>query len=256
MHRFYLEPALCQGRTLALSGPEAHHASQVLRVREGEPVTVLDGQGSRFQCRAESVRSRELRLAVEQVEKVPPRQCQLTLFQALPKGKLVEDIITKATELGVSRVVPVLSERVVVRLNPDERAVKQEKWNRTAIEAIKQCGSAWLPKIEAPTDLETLLARPPVFNLALVGALESDSQHPKHWIEKALKPVLSACAWIGPEGDFTPGEYHAIRSSGALPISLGSLVLRTETAALYCLSILNYELEPLSRARPPATSRF
>lgn len=248
MHRFYLEPALCQGTSLALSGPEAHHASQVLRVREGEAVTVLDGQGSKYQCHVESVRSRELHLSIEQVEKVPPRQCQLTLFQALPKGKLIEDIITKATELGVSCVVPVLSDRVVVRLDSGERAAKQEKWNRTAIEAIKQCGSAWLPRIEAPTELKALLARSPAFHLALVGALEPDSQHPKHWIEETPRPVLSACVWIGPEGDFTGEEYRAIRSSGALPVSLGPLVLRTETAALYCLSILNYELEPLSRA--------
>lgn len=247
MHRFYLEPSKCQVTTLVLSGAEAHHASQVLRLREGDSVTVLDGQGSKYHGRLEAIRSKECQVAVERIEKVPSRRCQLTLFQALPKGKLIEDIITKGTELGVSRIVPVLTERVVARIEPGERVAKQEKWNRAAIEAVKQCGAAWLPNVEAPTELEPLLARKESFGLALVASLEFDSRHPKYWIESSSKPISSACVWIGPEGDFTTDEYQAIRVSGALPISLGPLVLRTDTAAIYCLSILNHELEAFAQ---------
>jgi 16S rRNA (uracil1498-N3)-methyltransferase len=115
-----------------------------------------------------------------------------------------------------------------------------------AIEAIKQCGAAWLPNVEAPVTLPQFLARKEQFELALVGSLQGDGQHPRQYFEafraQRKRQPETVCVWVGPEGDFAPAELDAIRGAGALPITLGPLVLRSETAAVYCLSILNYEL--------------
>jgi 16S rRNA (uracil1498-N3)-methyltransferase len=123
---------------------------------------------------------------------------------------------------------------------------KAEKWQQVAVEAIKQCGAAWLPRVEAPMTLKEFLARRETFELPLVASLQSGAQHPRDYFRKfesehGRKPA-SACIWIGPEGDLTAEEVAAITSADALPITLGKLVLRVETAATYCLSILNYEL--------------
>jgi 16S rRNA (uracil1498-N3)-methyltransferase len=161
-------------------------------------------------------------------------------LQAIPKGKLFELIIQKATELGAARIVPLLSERVVVDLNKKEAARKWAKWQLVAVEAIKQCGAHWLPRVESPITPRQFLAGDEHFDLVLLGSLQADAKHPRAFLQSESKPK-SAAVWIGPEGDFAPGEIDEIKTSGAHPITLGPLVLRTETAATYCLSILNYE---------------
>ncbi len=292
MHRFHLPPEQCHGPTLVLSGGEAHHASRVLRVEPGERVTVLDGAGREFQCEITSAEKRSVHLRVLEKLVHPPRRCQTTLLQAIPKGKIIESIIEKATELGVYRIVPLLTERVTTRLDGDTAAEKAGKWQHVAIEAIKQCGAVWLPEVGAPATVGEFLARGEQFDLALVGALQGEALHPREHLRKlarifhtfpterrsvtgfdgskrekpvtdrrsTLSPVQSACEtcglgreagaqplrvaiWIGPEGDFTLAELQAIQSAGAKPITLGNLVLRVETAATYCLSILHYELQ-------------
>ncbi len=165
---------------------------------------------------------------------------------AVPKGKIIEDIIWKSVELGARRVVPLLTERVVTRLDEQGREHKREQWQQVAIEAIKQCGAAWLPKIEAPVTIQEFLARREKFDLALAGSLQTERRNPRDVFGKFQvangRLPKSAAVWIGPEGDFTLDELKAIQDSGAQPISLGKLVLRVETAAVYCLSFLNYEL--------------
>jgi 16S rRNA (uracil1498-N3)-methyltransferase len=175
---------------------------------------------------------------------------QITLLQAVPKGKIMEAIIQKATELGAFRIVPVLSERVVAQVDDEDAARKVAKWRLVAAEAIKQCGSAWLPHVELPLTPDQFLARKENFELALIASLESGSRQARECFRefhaKHGRMPQSVCVWIGPEGDFTPAETQAIKSAGVLPITLGQLVLRTETAAIYCLSVLNYELQPPS----------
>jgi 16S rRNA (uracil1498-N3)-methyltransferase len=246
MRRFYLPPHESQLDSLALTGGEARHAAEVLRVRTGEEVAVLDGEGREFTCQVEKVERKSVQLKILQTNVSPAPVCAVTLVQAIPKGKILESIIQKATELGVSRIIPLLSERVTTHLEGESVERKAERWRQTAIEAIKQCGQRWLPKVEAPTPLPSLLARAEKYDLALFGALQSGARHPREYFlqfenEYRRRPA-SIVAWIGPEGDFAPGEVEAIAKSGALPITLGPLILRSETAALYALSIINYEL--------------
>jgi 16S rRNA (uracil1498-N3)-methyltransferase len=246
MHRFYLSPDECKIVPLTLAGREAHHALRVLRIRKGDQVTILDGAGREFLCAVENFDRDKIQLTVVQTKTVSAPPCPITLLQAVPKGKIIESIIQKATELGVARIVPLLTERVVMDLDDKHAARKSEKWQQVAIEAIKQCGAAWLPRVASPVTPEEFLARAEKFELPLVASLQPGAQHPRKYFEKfeadhGRKP-RSACVWIGPEGDFTTEEVAAIMSAGALPITLGQLVLRVETAATYCVSILDYEL--------------
>jgi 16S rRNA (uracil1498-N3)-methyltransferase len=247
MHRFFLPPEHCQEASFCLTGDEAHHARHVVRVRPGECVAVVDGAGHEFLCEVQGYDRDEARLTVVEKHFQPAPSSQITLLQAVPKGKLMEAIIQKATELGAFRIVPLLSERVVARLDDKEAARKAQKWRLVAREAIKQCGSAWLPTVELPLTPNQFLARNEDFDLALIASLESGSRPAREYfrafeVERGRIP-RSVCVWVGPEGDFTPAETEAIKSHGALPITLGRLVLRTETAAIYCLSILNHELQ-------------
>jgi len=247
MHRFHLPPEHCHGPMLRLAGSEAHHATRVLRVERGDRVTVLDGAGQEFQCEVAGADKHEVQLRVLEKRSHPSPPFQITLFQAIPKGKIIESIIEKAAELGVHRIVPLLTARVVARLDGLAAAVKGEKWQQVAVEVIKQCGAAWLPKVEAPTTLKEFLERRETFDLALVGSLQGDARHPGQFLREFRTQPASqprrVAVWIGPEGDFTGEELLAIQSAGAKAITLGRLVLRVETAAIYCLALLNYELQ-------------
>jgi len=248
MHRFHLPPASCRENLLRLDGREAHHALHVLRLKRGERVTVLDGAGGEFFCSVENVAKDFLTLTVNEKKFSPAPPCPVSLFVAIPKGKIIEDIIEKAVELGAQRIVPLLTERVITHLDKAEAEAKREKWQQVAIEAIKQCGAPWLPKVEAPVKLKEFLTRADKPEFSLVGSLQTERRHPREWILEFQRQhgrlPQSAGAWIGPEGDFTLAELQAIETAGAKPVTLGKLTLRVETAAIYCLSFLNYELQP------------
>jgi 16S rRNA (uracil1498-N3)-methyltransferase len=247
MHRFYLPPEQCRNDTLILNEREAHHALDVLRVRDRERLMVLDGAGQELLCEARRPAQDRLEIVVVQRNPVAPLPFQVTLLQAIPKGKIIEAIIQKATELGAHRIVPLLSDRVTTQLDEEGAEARGERWRLTAVEAIKQCGSAWLPQIETPIKPMEYLARGEKFELPLVASLQNDRKHPREYFKsfytERKRLPKTVCVWVGPEGDFTPAEMNAIKGSGALPITLGRLVLRSETAAVYALAVLSYELQ-------------
>jgi len=247
VHRFFVDPSQSKENLIKLSEREAHHGLHVLRLKEGERVMALDGAGSELLCQIEQAGKRGVTLRVYQRNAVPPLPCRLTLVQAVPKGKAMETIVQKAAELGAARIVPILAERTVAHVNEENTETKVEKWTAIAIDAIKQCGSAWLPAIAEPVKPAAYLANPEKVDLSLIATLQPDAKHPSlhlrdFAVEKGRKPK-SIAIWVGPEGDYTPAEINAIRASGALPISLGPLILRSDTAAIYCLSVLNYEMQ-------------
>ncbi len=246
MHRFYLPPNECACGEPLLRGREAHHARDVLRLTHGQRVQALDGAGHILECELARIGREEARLRVLERHEVPPPPFRVSLLQAIPKGRMMEDIIEKAVELGAHRVTPLLAERVVVRLSADEADTRAARWRQTAIEAIKQSGNPWLPEVETPLTPAAFLARREEFDLMLIGSLLDPPCHLRDRIQafkqqRGRLPITVA-VWIGPEGDFTPGEVELAKAAGAQPISLGRLVLRCETAALYCLSVLNHEL--------------
>lgn len=247
MHRFYLPPEECRGEVLTLTDREAHHAARVLRLRRGDPTVVLDGAGKSFHCEVAEVNRDGVSMTIKRTEESPAPPCAITLVQAIPKGKILDSIIQKATELGVRRVIPLLSERVVTQIDEDNAESKTGHWQTVAIEAIKQCGSPWLPQIEPAVKQKDLLARREAFDIWIVASLQPGSRHPSEWFrefrEREHREPRSACVWVGPEGDFTADEISRVIEAGAKPVTLGRLVLRCETAATYCLSILNYETQ-------------
>ncbi len=250
MHRFYLPPEACQGPTLTLREREAHHAAQVLRLRAGERAVVLDGAGHEFLCEVTAVTRQAVALAVRQTQTLPRLPYELTLIQAVTKAKSMEMIVRKATELGAAGLVPILSERSVPHFPAAQAEEKVAKWQVVALEAIKQCGTTWLMRIEPPRTPQAFLAQPHRFDLVLLASLQPGSRHPRarlaDYLAEHPRPPAKVAVWVGPEGDFTPAELAAIQAAGAFPISLGPLILRSETAALYCLAVLGYELQ----ARP------
>jgi len=253
MHRFHLPPDRCREPVLQLDGREAHHALHVLRVQRGEPILILDGAGHTLRCDLTAASKDTLTLTVQSREFTPPPVCPITLLVAIPKGRLMEDLIPKAVELGAHRIIPLLTERVVTHLDADGAEAKRDKWRQTAIEAMKQSGASWLPQVEIPVNLSAYLARRESFELPFVGSLQTTRRHPREWLVEFQnchqRLPHSAAIWIGPEGDFTAAEMRQIEAAGARPITLGPLTLRVETAVIYCLSFLSYELA----AHPPVT---
>ena len=248
MRRFFLPAHLCREETLQLSDPDAKHAVAVLRLREGDSICVLDGQGSELLCRIQKIDKQTVQARVLARKDLPKLPYHLTLIQAVTKGKSMDSIVQKATELGCLTIIPVFSERSVVRRDK-AAADKREKWETIAIEAMKQCGQGWLPKILPPLPLRALLSSNAlsVGQLSFLASLQPGALHPRKHLEdyrnKHGRSPRFVTVWIGPEGDFTPDEVNDIQARGALPITLGPLILRSETAAICALSSLNYELQ-------------
>ena len=247
MHRFHLSPADCRGDELTLSGREAHHALHVLRLQPGERVVVFDGAGHEYLCETLEATRQALPLRVRERRAPALRPSAITLVQAIPKGKMFDAIVQKATELGAARIVPVVTERVISRLDAHQAEHKADHWRDVAVEAAKQCGNPWLPRIEPPVGFPEFLSRREVFDLSLVASLQPGARHPRDCFrafqnQHGQMPA-SVAVWVGPEGDFTAQEIASVQAAGAQPIQLGPLVLRVETAAVYCLSIVNYEVQ-------------
>ena len=219
-HRFYVDPEAWDGDALTLAGEEAHHCRDVMRCREGERLVLFNGRGSEADVEITGLVGQTIQLrtwAITQTERPPAR---LTLGQAVPKGKNMDLIIQKATELGASRIVPILSARTVVRLEGDERIRKQEKWQRVAIEACKQCGQNWVPEVAAPMTIETFLAEVGIDDegeLRLVASLSAESSPLKEILSDREERPRNATVLIGPEGDFTPAELAQVSNADCSP---------------------------------------
>ncbi len=249
MHRFFISPGSWNPAELALGEAESHHALTVLRLTPGERVAVFDGRGNEATAEiAETSGKRRVALRVLHQAKTPSLTCRIVLGQAIPKGKNMDLIVQKAVELGAAEVQPLVSDRTVVRCaaEPAEGIAKQEKWQQVAIEAAKQCGQNWLPQVGVPLSPKEFFAtRAREFDLLLIASLQPGAKHPRVWLSEfapPAAPLRNVLVLVGPEGDFTPAEVNLAIAAGCRPITLGPIILRTETAAIYCLSILSYEL--------------
>lgn len=239
--RLFLAAGQQMGPDVEISGREAHHGLHVLRLRRGEMVTVLDGAGGERVCEVSAAERHTLRLEVKETHRHERAPYAVTLFQALPKGKAFEMILQKAAELGAYRIVPLITERVVPQVEKD--AAKLDKWNWVMIDALKQCGNPWLPILEPPQKFGDAVRGAKDFDLSLVGSLHEGRRHPREWFQSLARKPRSVATWVGPEGDFTPTEMEALMGAGVKPMSLGRLVLRSDTAAICSLAIVNYELD-------------
>ena len=270
MHRFYIAPENWHPDAPLLTGSEAHHCRNVLRLESGDKVVLFDGRGHEVTAEITGSDPAQIQLRKMHEARTPPLRCRITLGQAIPKGKNMDLIVQKAVEIGAAEIAPILSDRTIVRLDEESAASKQEKWQTVAIEAAKQCGQNWLPQVQLGAVEEVLADEQRVrvllldrasdalgvrakdrpqhrrFDLQLIGSLQTDAVHLKKILaeysaEHDDRPA-NVLMLVGPEGDFTPAELSLARSQGCRPITLGPIVLRVETASIYCLSVLSYEL--------------
>lgn len=219
----------------ALTGDEARHVSQVLRMKPGDAVVVFDGTGRRAAAELVSVTRDRAGLRLGEILPTRAPLPEITLAQAIPKGKAMDLIVQKSVELGVAAIQPLVTRNTVVQ--PADS--KAEKWRRTALEACKQCGQDTLPAIADPVGFGDFIAKPAP-GLRLMASLAPDSR-PFREVLRERPETRQVTLLIGPEGDFSPDETAAALAAGYLPISLGDIVLRVETAALFCISVLRYE---------------
>ncbi|MBR3299365.1 MAG: 16S rRNA (uracil(1498)-N(3))-methyltransferase [Clostridia bacterium] len=245
MRRFFIDKSLKEGDRAILGGDEARHIVSVLRMGAGDELILINGSGEEMSARIESVSKDEVSFTVIGVSScaAEPKN-RVTLFQGLPKSDKLEFIIQKCVELGIYAVCPVQMKRSVVK--GERNAAKLERYNRIAAEAAKQCGRAYAPRVFSAPSLEGCALSE--FDLVLI-AYEDEG-------EKSLKSVLTAqkaalpegadiAIVIGPEGGFEPSEVEHLlgANKNAHSVSLGTRILRTETAGMALLAMLMYELE-------------
>jgi len=256
------------GRAEPLPDDEGHHLAKVLRAREGDPLEVLDGRGAAVKARL--VRIGGGKLAAEYTATVDPRGrdrfVPLELGVAILKGEAMEWVIEKCVELGVSRIVPIVSERTVVRIERKGGEAFRERWQRIADQALKQCGRLHRMEVAEPLDLDFRGPATPVppssdesplflLDEALQG--ESDSmldERIRRIVLPSLSPRIVPRIWIGPEGGWTPDEREAIhRRLRAQAVSLGPLILRAETAAITAAAVVSQQwwARPVAPAPAP-----
>lgn len=244
--RAFCSPAEQEPRVIQLDAAESHHLVAVNRARAGATVVVFNGNGTEWICELIKDSKKAAELSVRFSQTASPLPHQISLAQALPKGNTFESIVRKATEIGAHEVIPLQSERTQVHLDSSRSDKKQEKWNTAALEGAKQCGNPWLPTIQPLQKVAGFFENPGDYDLKLIASLHPGAKPLKGVLAESTaqlgRPPRRVLWAIGPEGDFTPSEMSIAQSAGFQPITLGPLVLRCETAAVYALSVLSYEL--------------
>jgi len=229
--RVFVDAPLESGGTVDLPDDAGAHLAKVLRARSGDEIMLFNGDGRDFTGIIGSVRGKHVTAEIGAAHPVETEsRLSITLVQCMPRGEKMDWVVQKTTELGVARIVPVISQRSVVRLDHGQAQSKQSHWQAVAVSACEQCGRARLPMIESPVQL-----------LNYLGGL-APSAHPRWVLEPQIAatapqrlPLTEAEIAIGPEGGFAPEELEGFKLAGFLPLGLGPRVLRTETAAIAAL---------------------
>ncbi len=252
-HRFFLTESLDvlpeDGRTLLpLSATDLHHAVTVLRMRLGTHIVVVEPDGAAW--RAHVLAADHHGVTADRFERLPPASlAHVTLVQGIAKGDRVDLVVEKATELGIEAVIPVLTERSVVRLTAEKAAARGDRWRRVAAAAAKQSQRTSVPRVSDPGELSTFIAGQLAdFDVVLVaweGAAATGTGIGPALDEADATPGSTVAVVVGPEGGLTAEEVYALESAGARAVTLGDTVLRSETAGIVASALTLYELGSL-----------
>ncbi|UCD55586.1 MAG: 16S rRNA (uracil(1498)-N(3))-methyltransferase [Candidatus Omnitrophota bacterium] len=240
MPRFFAPKENIKSNLIYIDGQEARHILNVMRLKENDKVIIFDGTGKEYtgfikQARPKSVTVEIISTRVPKIDILPA----ITLAQAIPKKEKMDYIVEKATELGVHSIIPLVSERAIVRFESDKAVDRLARWKKIAIEAAKQCGRTDVPEIKDIQKFYNVVDDINKFDMALMACLSEGTVALKEAVSdfKAGKIII----FIGPEGDFTPEEILMAEDTSCKFISLGKRVLKSDTAGLFLLSVLSYE---------------
>jgi 16S rRNA (uracil1498-N3)-methyltransferase len=236
MIRLFLPPDKLTSKEIIIDGENARYLSSVLRVKPGELLTILDGLGNRYMCRISSIHRKEVRaekIAQEAYSTESP--VEIILAQGLPKGDKMDLIIQKTTELGVKKIIPLITERSQVR-----HTDKIERWRKIALSASQQSGRERIPDITHTMGFKEFLERPKTGHGIILS--EEDGEQNLKKILINLQDSKEITLIVGPEGGFSKDEVKTAVQKGFLSASLGPRILRTETAPIAAISIIQYEL--------------
>jgi 16S rRNA (uracil1498-N3)-methyltransferase len=239
MHSFYIDEKIT-GNVMSITDAEQlHHLRDVLRLKTGDEVTVFDVDGDEYLCSISGLEKKQAVLAIKSCKPTPPEKIKLAIACAIPKKSKMDDIVDKLTQLGVNTIIPLQTERVIVKLNED-RESRLERWKKIARSAAEQSHRNNLPLIMPVMSLEETFDRLKDYQLKLIPTLAGNSVTIKEALGK-FSPA-SILVLIGPEGDFTPQEVDLALKAGFIPVSLGDTVLRVETAAIAIAAYLKLTL--------------
>jgi len=247
IHRFYVPPKQIIDANVFIRGTDVWHINKVLRLSKGDHVIVFDGTGHEYRVVLGKRKPREiLGTVVEQWEQHTESPLHLTLIQGLPKTNKMDLIVQKASEIGVNVIVPLQAERSELskkqkNLTGEKIFQKLERWSRIGIEAAKQSCRTAIPQITPLMNVEEFLTQPLSAELKLLLWEEERENSLKAFLHRHSEPVQSAAVVVGPEGGLTTEEAEQFMSQGYQSVSLGKRILRTETAGLVVLGVLQYE---------------
>lgn len=238
MPNCFIEPKEWEAGEYHLSREDIRHLIKVLRLPEGAEVTALNGTGGVVKTVIKKTgRDAYLLQRSGEPEHLPEPFPRIVLLSAIPKGARMDLLIEKTTELGVSEIQPVECEHSVVSLTEEAAAKRIDRWQRISRMAAEQSGRSWLPCLHSPVSFEKALLQMRLTSLQLCAAMQTSAQS-FHTVSAALEqPPKQVTIWIGPEGDFSENEYSLLNSSGVIPLSLGPLTLRVETAAITAVAL-------------------
>jgi len=240
MPRFYVPNARIEQELLKVEGSEVRHIRRVLRLKVGDKLVLFDGSAKEYEGIIVEESPSSVVMKVENISSLPKESSlEITLAQSLLKGEKMEYLIQKATELGIKKIVPFFSSRSVPLLDKSNRLRRYHRWEKIAIEACKQCGRIAVPKVEPLQNYSEMLGMAPSEALRLI-LWEKKGQG----LKQALKQSggrTKIFFVVGPEGGMSDGEVREAEQAEFIPITLGKRILRSETASLCLLSILQYE---------------
>jgi len=244
MPRLFIYEKLEVGDEIVVSGEEAHHIIRVLRLGHGDLVSISDGKSEESVGVISEVdtRSTKIKIRVLYKNKFEETKPTITLLQGLPKGEKFDWIIQKCTEIGVSRIVPIITQRTVVNIAPTKLEHRMMRWKKIAEEAAKQSMRMDIPEIAELLTFDEALKEIDRHHLSLIPWEQERNISLKKVLKDIDQSITKVAVFIGPEGGFSPDEAEMARTHGAVPVSLGPRILRTETAAIAACSILMYEL--------------
>lgn len=242
MKRILVENIVPSVDRLSITGSEARYINKVLRMKKGQDLIIMDGRGRSFQSTIERVSYSEVTVKVERpLPPQPSSAVEITLCQALLKSHAMDYLIQKVTELGITAIQPFLSERTVIRIRPENRNPKMERWRQIVKSACKQCNRAALPRIEPLVSFRDMMENAPGKGALKILLWEHENSLDLKGVLRSVNPLPHVFAVVGPEGGLTPREVDLARERRFHIISLGNRILRAETAAVSFISIIQYE---------------